>query len=365
MRNATHKDRVLLLRRYLATEIAIRKLSPKTVADVYIPGIMSALTWHDSDVPMRAAWADRSVKDTIKGFKKIHASNNPEGSTIKIPWSVALANRSKQIIVSKEVDLVQLRGLTDTTLALAIMRIHLAMLFGIFFLLRKSEFLDERSAKAAAATASHDSPHTPSRQSKKDSPALRFHLIFLDRNGKTIPYKLIGKITASRLVFDVLRSKTDQFGKGRFNSHTRQDSGTCIVKLMESYISLTRDAYGAREMDPLFHVNGLTRLTPENVKQSMRAVAERLGLPADRISIHSLRYGGATMMGSAGFPEFLIAQYGGWVEGSESLKIYIRPTFSTIDRVSSHMANGGNADAEKELLMHIKAVHKIYRQDTD
>jgi hypothetical protein len=65
-------------------------------------------------------------------------------------------------------------------------------------------------------------------------------------------------------------------------------------------------------------------------------------------------------MASAGFPEFIIAQYGGWVEGSESLKVYIRPTRETIDRVSRHMASGGNATAEAELLMHVKSVHQIY-----
>ena len=65
-------------------------------------------------------------------------------------------------------------------------------------------------------------------------------------------------------------------------------------------------------------------------------------------------------MASAGFLEFIIAQYGGWVEGSESLKVYIRPARETIDRVSRHMASGGNATAEAELLMHVKGVHQIY-----
>ncbi len=53
-------------------------------------------------------------------------------------------------------------------------------------------------------------------------------------------------------------------------------------------------------------------------------------------------------------------RYGGWVEGSESLKIYIRPTRETIDRVSRYMASGGDATAEAELLMHVKSVHQIY-----
>jgi hypothetical protein len=48
------------------------------------------------------------------------------------------------------------------------------------------------------------------------------------------------------------------------------------------------------------------------------------------------------------------------MEGSESLKIYIRPTREIVDRVSRYMASGGDATAEAELLMHVKSVHKIY-----
>ncbi len=40
---------------------------------------------------------------------------------------------------------------------------------------------------------------------------------------------------------------------------------------------------------------------------------------------HSLRYGGATMMAAAGFPQYIIAIYGGWTENSTSLRIYTKP----------------------------------------
>ena len=66
-------------------------------------------------------------------------------------------------------------------------------------------------------------------------------------------------------------------------------------------------------------------------------------------------------MASAGFPEFIIAQNGGWVEGLESHKIYIRrPMRETTDSVSRQMASGGNATAEAELLMHVKSMHQMY-----
>ena len=356
----------MLWRRYISSEIGVRQIAPQSIENVYIPGILSALTFHDADTPMRLAYDSRPVRDTLKGFKKLHAEKSPEGAQIKVPWSVNLANKAKTILVSKDAVLAQLRGLSADLLELAIRRLHIAMLFGIFFLLRKSEFLDEtpteKSGRAATTTAIGSSSSGAARSSRtKKSTALRRFVIFYDEQNREIPYEKIGITRASRIMFDVHRGKADQFGKGRYNSHSRQDTGTCLVTLLEDFFRETRDRQGGtKESDPIFHVRGLPRLTSECLKQAMRAVALNLGLPADRISAHSLRYGGATLMASAGFPEFIIAQYGGWVEGSESLKIYIRPTRETIDSVSRHMASGGNATAEAELLMHVKSVHQIY-----
>jgi hypothetical protein len=361
MRGTTHEERVMLWRRYISSEIGVRQIAPKSVEAVYIPGILSALTFHNADEPMRLAYASRAVKDTLKGFKKLHAEESPEGARIKVPWSVNLANESKRILMSKEVIPAQLRGLSAELLLLAIRRLHLAMLFGIFFLLRKSEFLDETPVRGAggAAAAADGAAGAATSRTKKSTAQRRF-VVFYDEANREIPYERIGITRASRIMFDVHRGKSDQFGKGRFNSHSRQASGTCLVTLMEEYFRDTRDKYKVKETDPIFQGGDLPRLTSDGLKQAMRLVAERLGLPADRISAHSLRYGGATLMASAGFPEFIIAQYGGWVEGSESLKVYIRPTRETIDSVSRHMASGGNATAEAELLMHVKSVHQIY-----
>ena len=357
MTEASHDERAMLWRRYIASEIGVRQMSPKSIENVYVPGILSALTFHNADEPMRLAYDRRSVRDTLTGFKKLHAERSPEGAQIKVPFSVNLANEAKRILVSKDAVLAQLQGLSADLLELAIRRLHIAMLFGIFFLLRKSEFLDETPTAADKPSSSTGA----ARSRTKKSTAVRRFVIFYDEHNREIPYEKIGITRASRLMFDVHRGKADQFGKGRFNSHSRQATGTCLVTLLEDFFRETRDRQGGtKESDPIFHVQGLPRLTSECLKQAMRAVALFVGLPADRISAHSLRYGGATLMASAGFPEFIIAQYGGWVEGSESLKIYIRPTRETIDSVSRHMASGGNATAEAELLMYVKSVHQIY-----
>ena len=363
MREASHDDRVMLWRRYISSEIGVRQIAPQSVENVYIPGVLSALTWYDADEAMRRAYDSRSVRDTLKGFKKLYAEKSPEGAQIKVPWSVNLANESKRILVSKEAVLAQLQGLDEDLQELAIRRLHIAMLFGIFFLLRKSEFLDETPVREGTTGVGGGtaSARGAARSKTKTSTAQRRFVVFYDDQNREIPYELIGITRASRIMFDVHRGKADQFGKGRYNSHSRQASGTCLVTLLEEFFKDTRDRLGGtKESDPIFHVQGLPRLTSECLKKAMCTVALILGLPADRISAHSLRYGGATLMASAGFPEFIIAQYGGWVEGSESLKVYIRPTRETIDSVSRHMASGGNATAEAELLMHVKSVHQIY-----
>lgn len=357
----------MLWRRYISSEIGVRQMSPKSIENVYIPGILSALTFHDADEPMRLAYNGRSVRDTMKGFKNLHAETSPEGAQIKVPFTVNMANKAKTILESKDVVLAQLRGLSADLQDLAIRRLHISMIFGIFFLLRKSEFLDETPAakdegfaNATVADKPSSSAGAASSRTKKSTAVRRF-VVFYDEQNHEIPYDKIGITRASRIMFDVHRGKADQFGKGRYNSHSRQATGTCLVTLLERFFRDTRDRQGGtKESDPIFHVRGLPRLTSECLKQAMRAVALFLGLPADRISAHSLRYGGATLMASAGFPEFIIAQYGGWVEGSESLKVYIRPTRETVDSVSRHMASGGNATAEAELLMHVKSVHQIY-----
>ena len=66
----------------------------------------------------------------------------------------------------------------------------------------------------------------------------------------------------------------------------------------------------------------------------MKATVTAMGLPADRVSTHSLRYGGATMLASGGYPEYIIAMYGGWAEGSTSLRRYTRLTSAVIGDVS-------------------------------
>jgi hypothetical protein len=45
------------------------------------------------------------------------------------------------------------------------------------------------------------------------------------------------------------------------------------------------------------------------------------------------------MMAAAGFPQYLIAHYGGWRADSEALRRYIVPSDESIARVSKYMTD--------------------------
>ena len=112
---------------------------------------------------------------------------------------------------------------------------------------------------------------------------------------------------------------------------------------MEAYILLSRDLFGAQAAHILFDIPTLSSLSSEIVTALMRRTCELLGLPCDKISAHSLRYGGATTLAAAGFPEYVIAFYGGWAQGSRAMRTYIKPTDDIVKRVSQHMSQTQSA----------------------
>ena len=56
------------------------------------------------------------------------------------------------------------------------------------------------------------------------------------------------------------------------------------------------------------------------------------------------------MLAAGGYPEYIIAMYGGWAEGSTSLRRYTRPTSAVIGDVSRHMLAMQDCNAEDDLL---------------
>jgi len=211
---------------------------------------------------------------------------------------------------------------------LAIFRVYAALLFGIMFLLRKSEFLFKEG---------------------KPFPPTRGSLFFLDEDRSVIPIDGVGVTRASWMIFGVAQSKSDQSANGRVSSHQRQPGDACIVAVMEKFFRHSH-LLGAKPGDSLFSIPGLPVLTSNVLSRVMKETVTAMGLPAARVSTHSLRYSGATMLAAGGYPEYIIAMYGGWAEGSTSLRRYTKPTMATVGDVSRHMLTLQLGDPADDLL---------------
>ena len=81
--------------------------------------------------------------------------------------------------------------------------------------------------------------------------------------------------------------------------------------MMEHWISYTRDKYSLSESDSLWQLPTYPLLTGAVIDEVMKDTCDILGLPRSKVSTHSLRYGGATELAAAGFPQYIIAAYGG------------------------------------------------------
>jgi len=113
---------------------------------------------------------------------------------------------------------------------------------------------------------------------------------------------------------------------------------------------------GAIPEDALFQIRDFQLLIDDEVAAVMKLVVVHLGWDPSKISAHSLRYGGATMLAAAGIPQYLIKYYGGWAEGSKSLRLYAQVGGNAISKVSQIMADGFNVSlAESRLRCSNKA----------
>ena len=251
------------------------------------------------------------------GLERLYHRIHPKADSIKMAFSPAAARECNRLLCCGLIN-NGARGLPVKLSNLATQRIFASLMFAISFLLRKSEMLYKEG---------------------KPAPPLRSSVTFFNRARKIIPFHTVGTggpNVAWWLRFNVGQAKTDQLGEGRIGLIERQIGDNCSVAIFERYFSLSRDA-GATDAHSLFDVPGLSHLTASTLSRVMKSTVTSMGLPADRISTHSLRYGGATALAAGGYPEYIIAMYGGWKEGSLSLRRYTRPSVDLIQNVSKHM----------------------------
>jgi hypothetical protein len=217
------------------------------------------------------------------------------------------------------------------------MRTFVAMAVGIHFMLRKSEHIWSKGTA---------------------SPMKRKHLAFFDAKNQLIPYEQVGLKRAMLVMSNVEFAKTDQSGFGRRVSHVRQkDEDVCIVCILERWIRITRDQFNTTKEAGIYEVNSIEDFTVYTLHNVMQATVQSLNIPGFNraVTSHSLRYGGATMMAAAGFPQYLLAHYGGWTPDSKALRIYAKPTEEMSTMVSKHFTEMSRREPSRQFIMEAMA----------
>ena len=100
--------------------------------------------------------------------------------------------------------------------------IRMALIFGIYFLLRKSEFLPGRSAG-------------------KFHGGLKWKRIrFFTSDGTPIPFPSVRLGTAKFVEINIATSKTDTLGYGRLVKHQRVQGPNCVVHRLEQWARICK-----------------------------------------------------------------------------------------------------------------------------
>jgi hypothetical protein len=92
---------------------------------------------------------------------------------------------------------------------------------------------------------------------------------------------------------------------------------------------------------------GFDPVTDKTVSDMMKFGSAASGLDPRKVSAHSLRYGGATMLAASGLPQYLICWYGGWKEDSATMRLYStigQEAVGMVSEVMSRQSGTGLAD---------------------
>jgi hypothetical protein len=307
-----------------------------SIQGVYLPGIATSLTVRGYDTGSKFSDVCKSpiIVTLLKGYQRPYDRANPKAKKVKIPFLLEMALKARQLVIQGQIRIhghlcTNTQPITDQ---IGGWRIHIASLIGIFFLLRKSEFLEIDPRKRSDITSC----------TRQD-----FH--FFDEKEQSIPYSMVGRVMARRIRLTINFSKTDSSGFGRVLFHERQQGSgvvTCIVTEMERWFCYTRDHCQALVGEPVMRCRPLPTLLGSDLAKYMKTTCVKIGLSESNISPHSLRHGGATMLASKGFPRYLIEKMGGWKPGSTALDRYVHVhlTDRTRIEISRAMSHGSSSD---------------------
>ena len=123
---------------FISFEIGVRGMNPNSIKKVYIGAINSYFGSQLIENYFDMASKSFFVKYIMRGFLKIHHLSHPKGEAKKLAFTVELIQYVDAAVVGKKV-----KGKDN---AIFMRAIKLAMKFGIYFLMRKSEFMPGRSS---------------------------------------------------------------------------------------------------------------------------------------------------------------------------------------------------------------------------
>lgn len=316
---------------------SIRGISPQSTFGAYLPSIKNFFISSNVHNNFGIAIKSDQVGYVKRGYQKIYHKIHPISESRKMAFTLDLVN-----YVSAAMRDSDIKNLDEW----AIRAREVALRTGIYFLLRKSEFL-------------------PNNQGSQQG-LQRKDILFFDNLGFTILCSLIQRGQAKSVKIIIPFSKCDQFGKGRNILHVRQTNrDRCIVRDLEEWVISTRVELGAGESDFLFMIKGKVLISSEQITKVMKITAEHCGFDSHKISAHSLRYGGATMLAAAGLPQYIIAYFGGWCEDSKSLQIYTQLNVSSNSLVSSIFSKGDKVTLEEARINQPYQLNSVVKSTTN
>jgi hypothetical protein len=310
---------ISILLSYIGFEIGIRLMNPASIKQSYLTHIQNHFTMNRIDNHFASARASSIVKLTLAGYLRIYHLMHPISGARKFAFTIELVGYLQQALAAYKPQWLTQPWVMES--------LSLAMEFGIYFLLRKSEYLPSGSVSGGLQW--------------KD-------ITFFDYDGLKIEWSCINKQLVKSMQINIGTSKTDQNGIGRIVKHFRVDGPNCIVCKTAKWARICRKQLGMVETDFLFGVRGDEPVINSNtVAGAMKAIVKFLGWKSDKVSPHSLRYGGATMLAAAGLPQYVIEYFGGWAAGSKSLKVYAQLGSAAVLNVSNIMAAGFETSLEE------------------
>jgi hypothetical protein len=171
---------------YISWQCGICRLSPMSIKKTYLPRIAKTLDRAMLTTNFRNASRFSMVKCVLDWYRNIWASQHPLPDSIKVPFTTVLAQEAIKYVSEGS---IQVHGihLTGPGVEITLMRFRLqtTLFFGIFFLLRKSEYLTVDPTNRPRPSTSRA--------------LLRSSVAFYNQENKRIPYREIGQIQAQTI----------------------------------------------------------------------------------------------------------------------------------------------------------------------